>query len=109
MRSEAAIPGVTRGCSVLTLVFRTSGEPTPIRPAETQTRRTTIPHNVAKPASRRRLIACSLPFPSRRLRDPMLLTEHYADFEPNMAERQETAVIIFSDMFLKCKPILEGQ
>jgi len=39
----------------------------------------------------------------------MLLTEHYADFEPNMAERQETAVIIFSDMFLKCKPILEGQ
>ena len=28
---------------------------------------------------------------SRRLRDPMLLTEHYADFEPNVAERQETA------------------
>jgi hypothetical protein len=113
MRSEAAIPGVARRCSFLASVFRTSGEPKSIRPAASQATRTTIPHNTAKPASRRRVITCSLLFPSRRLRDPMLRTGHYADFKPNVAERKENSTlsssprIIFSDMVPKCKSIAE--
>ena len=94
MRSEAAIPDVARRCSFHASVFRTSGEPKPSRPAAPQVTRTTIPHNAANPASRHRVITCTLPFPSRRLRDPMLHTEHYAGFEPNVAQRQENSTLL---------------